>query len=156
MSEREDGLTAEEWAALERAAADWIGFLLESIEQGNMAAIHDVLEEFVIDAETGRASDPRVLAFVAERLRRVIDGDDVRQVFPSPSKDGSPHKTREHFEQAVEVVVLMRDGSTEAEAIETVAGRHRGVAAASIRNRLQQYRDAANRRADYLKARMGK
>ena len=140
--------------AVQAMTDDQIGFLLESIRQGNKAAVRSVLETFVIDVDAGRPSDARVLEFLADGLQQILDGEDPRQVFRSSRDAWRPDETEKHRDLAVEVAVRKRDGMLIKQAKFEVAQKHH-VSEAVVRKAYDEYGEYARKHATYLKARKG-
>jgi len=95
----DDNLRAE----LERLQADRTGFFLRLVESGNKRAANDLLEQFIRAVRHGEEIEMRLLAFIADKLQRIVDGEDPRKVFPKPTRTGRPAKDDEHFQLAVAV-----------------------------------------------------
>jgi len=104
-------------AALRRLQADPTGFFLRLVESGNKQAANDLLEGFIRAVSHGDEIDPRLLAFIADKLQRIVDGEDPRKVFPKPTRMGRPAKDDEHFQLAVAVAQRMLGEPIEDEAL---------------------------------------
>jgi hypothetical protein len=90
-------------AAVERVLADPTGFFLRLVESGDKQAANNLMKQFIHAVRHGDEIEPRLLAFIADKLQRIVDGEDPRKVFPKPTRTGRPAKGEEHFELAVAV-----------------------------------------------------
>ena len=163
-------------AAIDRFEADPTGVLLRLVESGSKPAAKDLLERFIRAVGHGDEIDPRLLAFIADKLQRIVDGEDARKVFPKPTRTGRPGKADEHFQLAVAVAqqILgepiqtesLRDFdpanwtrvSSESDAISEVARQLDPKdpdlkKQATVKKAFQTWRSSAYRHAAYLKKR---
>jgi hypothetical protein len=156
--------------AIERFASDPTGFFLRLAHNGNKQAANDLMERFIRAVDAGDEIDQRLLLFIADKLRRVVDGEDSRSVFPKPGEMGRPAKDEEHLELAVAVAQRMLDEpvadesldnfnlanwtrkSTESDAVAEVAEAS-GVTESKVKKAFQHWRPTAYWRAAYLKKR---
>jgi hypothetical protein len=73
------------------------------VESGDKQAANNLMKQFIHAVRHGDEIEPRLLAFIADKLQRIVDGEDPRKVFPKPTRTGRPAKGEEHFELAVAV-----------------------------------------------------
>ncbi|MEA3277228.1 MAG: hypothetical protein U9Q81_18465 [Pseudomonadota bacterium] len=157
-------------AAIDRFEADPIGFFLRRANAGNKPAGNDLIERFILAADKGAEIDGRLLAFITEKLRRILAAEDPRKVFPKPNREGRPSKDNEHSALATAVASRMLgdpikpDGldefdpdnwtraDNELEAIATVAA-DRDVSESIVKKAFQDWRPSAYWQAAYLKKR---
>jgi hypothetical protein len=163
-------------AALARFETDPTGFFLRLVESGNKQATNDLMDRFIRAVARGDEIDQRLLAFVAGKLQRIVDGEDPRKVFPKPTRTGRPAKDDEHFQLAVAVAQRILGEpiekeslddfdpanwtreSSESDAILEVAHQLDPTDAelkkqATVKKAFQDWRQLAYRHAAYLKKR---